>query len=160
MAPTSWKNAESDAFDYFVSELEHEIPELRFCEGHWKLDHWATLNYPSFFQNHVKDKDKDGNSKRPSAKPAKKAKKEDKPETRTSPGPDEIPSDRTLDGLIRMDIDNNAGDIKVPAPQADIGPKLPAQNKVIQEAAPTSVAVKPVQPVVATPVPVTILDPL
>jgi hypothetical protein len=155
MAPTSWKNAESDAFDYFISEVEHEIPELRFCEGHWKLDRWATLNYPSFFQNHVKDKDVDGN--KTSAKPAKKAKKDPEHKIRTSPGPNQIPVDKTLDGLIRMDIDDNAGDVKVPAPQAEMGPDLPAQHKVVQEAAAASVVV---QPAIAIPVPATILDPL
>ena len=29
------------------------IPELRYCENHWKVDHLATINYPGWYSKHI-----------------------------------------------------------------------------------------------------------
>jgi hypothetical protein len=56
LAPPTWSKIDVDASDFFKAEMLHEFTEFRLCEGSWKLDHWATLNYPSWFKNHVKPK--------------------------------------------------------------------------------------------------------
>ena len=34
----------------------HEFIEFQLCKGAWKLDRWATLNYPLWVKNHIKVK--------------------------------------------------------------------------------------------------------
>jgi len=57
LAPLTWTKIEIEASEFFRSEMLSEFSEFRLCNGCWKLELWATLNYPSWFKNHVKIKD-------------------------------------------------------------------------------------------------------
>jgi hypothetical protein len=67
LAPLTWSKINTDAYEFFKLEMLHEFQEFRFCDACWKLDHWATLNYPSWVKNHLK-------LKTPSEKSTKKIK--------------------------------------------------------------------------------------
>lgn len=57
LAPLKWTKIETDAYEFFKSEMLSEFPEFQLCDCCWKLDLWATLNYPSWFKNPIKTKD-------------------------------------------------------------------------------------------------------
>jgi hypothetical protein len=52
-APFKWSQIDNDAYEYFKSKMLNEFTKFQLCEGSWKLDHWATLNYPLWVKNHL-----------------------------------------------------------------------------------------------------------
>ena len=56
LAPSTWLKIDNDAYEYFKSEMLNEFTEFQLCEGSWKLDRWATLNYSSWTNNHLRVK--------------------------------------------------------------------------------------------------------
>jgi hypothetical protein len=84
-----------DAYDFFKSEMLHEFPEFRLCDGSWKLDHWATLNYPSWVKNNIKAKVPSS-----SGRVAKKGKAREE-----TPSPDVALANPDLTSLLRMEED-------------------------------------------------------
>lgn len=55
MAPKTWMKATVEATQYFRREMYAHFPELRLCEGHWKVTRLAVDLYPSWYRSHVKD---------------------------------------------------------------------------------------------------------
>jgi hypothetical protein len=44
-APKTWGKVDAKVAAEYRSEMGRKFPELRLCEGNWKADHIATLNY-------------------------------------------------------------------------------------------------------------------
>jgi hypothetical protein len=66
-APKSWGKVDAQTSSQFQIEMCRKFPELRLCEGNWKVDFIATMNYPSWSSNQAKEKEE--NRKRASAGP-------------------------------------------------------------------------------------------
>ena len=66
-APKSWGKVDAQTSSQFQIEMCRKFPELRLCEGNWKVDLIATMNYPSWYSNQAKEKEE--NRKRASAGP-------------------------------------------------------------------------------------------
>jgi hypothetical protein len=66
-APKSWGKVDAQTSSQFQIEMCRKFPELRLCEGNWKVDLIATMNYPSWFSNQAKEKEE--NRKRAYAGP-------------------------------------------------------------------------------------------
>jgi hypothetical protein len=66
-APKSWGKVDAETSSQFQIEMCRKFPELRLCEGNWKVDLIATMNYPSWYSNQAKEKEE--NRKRASAGP-------------------------------------------------------------------------------------------
>ncbi|KAF8512637.1 hypothetical protein JB92DRAFT_3096734 [Gautieria morchelliformis] len=47
-APKTWSRAPFDAVEYFWANMYKHYPDLRLCEGHWKLNLFASQEYPAF----------------------------------------------------------------------------------------------------------------
>jgi hypothetical protein len=52
-APKTWGRVDAKVAAEYRTEMCRKFPELRLCEGNWKADLIATLNYPSWYNNHV-----------------------------------------------------------------------------------------------------------
>ena len=50
-APKSWGRADAQTSSQFQIEMCRKFPELKLCEGNWKVDLIATMNYPSWYSN-------------------------------------------------------------------------------------------------------------
>ncbi|KAJ6589495.1 hypothetical protein B0H19DRAFT_1367816 [Mycena capillaripes] len=50
----TWGKATLSVMTRFRAVLEAEIPELRLCAGHWKVDKLASITYPSWCGSHRK----------------------------------------------------------------------------------------------------------
>jgi hypothetical protein len=87
-APLTWGKADAEVAHIYRHEMRTKFPEFALCESDWKADHLATEHYPSWYNNHVKRVEIEGDtntsttlptgSKRPAAteiSEAKKAKK-------------------------------------------------------------------------------------
>jgi hypothetical protein len=59
LAPSPWGKASELAYNYFNCEMlnEPEFEFLRYCEGNWKINRWATKAYTSWRHNHLKPGD-------------------------------------------------------------------------------------------------------
>jgi hypothetical protein len=66
-APKSWGKVDAQTSSHFQIEMGRKFTELRLCEGNWKVDLIATMNYPSWFSNQAKEREE--NRKRASAGP-------------------------------------------------------------------------------------------
>lgn len=66
-APKSWGKVDAQTSFQFQIEMCGKFPELRLCEGNWKVDLIATMNYPSWSSSQAKEKEE--NQKRASAGP-------------------------------------------------------------------------------------------
>jgi hypothetical protein len=66
-APKSWGKVDAQTSSQFQTEMCRKFPELRLCEGNWKVDLIATMNYPSWSSNQAKEKEE--SRKRASAGP-------------------------------------------------------------------------------------------
>ena len=49
--PTSWSKKTDIAAAYFYNTMTAKYPEFQFCEGNWKVQHWATERYPDWVKN-------------------------------------------------------------------------------------------------------------
>jgi hypothetical protein len=56
-APKSWGKVDAQTSSQFQIEMCQKFPELRLCEGNWKVDLIATMNYPSWSSNQAKEKE-------------------------------------------------------------------------------------------------------
>ncbi|KAF8236451.1 hypothetical protein L208DRAFT_1251726 [Tricholoma matsutake] len=56
-APKSWGKVDAETSSQFQIKMCQNFPELRLCEGNWKVDLIVTLNYPSWYSTHVKEKE-------------------------------------------------------------------------------------------------------
>ncbi|KAJ6588757.1 hypothetical protein B0H19DRAFT_1248371 [Mycena capillaripes] len=54
LLPETWGKATLSVKTRFRAVLEAEIPELRLCAGHWKVDKLASITYPSWCGLHRK----------------------------------------------------------------------------------------------------------
>jgi hypothetical protein len=70
-APKSWGKVDAKVAAEYRTEMGRKFPELRFCEGNWKADLIATLNYPSWYNNNIEKE----SMKRPSVEPLPTAKR-------------------------------------------------------------------------------------
>ena len=52
-APKSWGKVDSKVAAEYRTEMGRKFPELRLCDGNWKADLIATLNYPSWYSNNI-----------------------------------------------------------------------------------------------------------
>ncbi len=57
-APPRWGEAKPHISQRFRRLMCAQFPELRFCDNNWKVDHIATLHYPSWYRYWVKMKSK------------------------------------------------------------------------------------------------------
>ncbi|KAF8463583.1 hypothetical protein JB92DRAFT_2838875 [Gautieria morchelliformis] len=76
-APKTWSRAPFDAVEYFQANMYKHYPDLRLCEGHWKLNLFATQEYPAFTRalknrGNVKEEPESDNSSSPIPKTPKK----------------------------------------------------------------------------------------
>ncbi|SJL08114.1 uncharacterized protein ARMOST_11477 [Armillaria ostoyae] len=55
-APAKWRAKDDAASAYYRREMESEFIEFRFGADGWKLEKYASLNYSSWYNNHVKSK--------------------------------------------------------------------------------------------------------
>ncbi|KAF8497708.1 hypothetical protein JB92DRAFT_3125604 [Gautieria morchelliformis] len=49
--PVSWAKAPIYTLDFYRDEMYKHHPDLQLCEGHWKADLLAILDYPSWHRN-------------------------------------------------------------------------------------------------------------
>ncbi|KAF8480702.1 hypothetical protein JB92DRAFT_3133028 [Gautieria morchelliformis] len=49
--PVSWAKAPISTLDFYRDEMYKHHPDLQLCEGHWKADLLAILDYPSWHRN-------------------------------------------------------------------------------------------------------------
>lgn len=54
VAPETWSSAGLAASTHYNNEMARRIPEMRFCDSHWKAHLLATNTYPSWHNVHVK----------------------------------------------------------------------------------------------------------
>lgn len=54
-APLSWGKADAEISRLYRHEMCSKFPEFRLCDNDWKADLLATTDYPSWYNNHVKD---------------------------------------------------------------------------------------------------------
>ncbi|KAF8525683.1 hypothetical protein JB92DRAFT_3140232 [Gautieria morchelliformis] len=47
-APKTWSRAPFDTVEYFRANMYKHYPDLCLCEGHWKLNLFASQEYPAF----------------------------------------------------------------------------------------------------------------
>jgi hypothetical protein len=59
-APKSWGKVDAQTSSQFQIEMGRKFSELRLCEGNWKVDLIATMNYPSWYSNQAKEKEENG----------------------------------------------------------------------------------------------------
>jgi hypothetical protein len=52
-APKTWGRVDAKVAAEYKTEMGRRFPELRLCEGNWKADLIATLNYPSWYNNNI-----------------------------------------------------------------------------------------------------------
>jgi len=66
IAPKSWAKSGHYVRQFVYSEILHDstFEFTRYCSGNWKLHKWMILNYGSFYDNHLKDKESKSESKR------------------------------------------------------------------------------------------------
>jgi hypothetical protein len=50
-APKTWGKVDAKVAAEYRTEMGRKFPELQLCEGSWKADLVATLNYPSWYSN-------------------------------------------------------------------------------------------------------------
>ena len=48
LAPTTWAKKIDRANEYFSNTMRIKFPELRLCQGDWKLQEFATERYPAW----------------------------------------------------------------------------------------------------------------
>lgn len=48
LAPTTWAKKIDRANEYFSNTMRTKFPELRLCQGDWKLQEFATERYPAW----------------------------------------------------------------------------------------------------------------
>lgn len=48
LAPTTWAKKIDRANEYFSNTMRAKFPELRLCQGDWKLQEFATERYPAW----------------------------------------------------------------------------------------------------------------
>lgn len=53
MAPVTWGKGSSTVRNFYRTEMYKRIRELRYCENHWKVDYFATVNYSGWYRQHV-----------------------------------------------------------------------------------------------------------
>jgi hypothetical protein len=76
-APEQWGQGNTLMREWYIAEIlsDSNFKFLRYCEGGmWKLAEWTMLNYPSWANNHVSNKDDDGSDSALEPKPTKKTK--------------------------------------------------------------------------------------
>ncbi|KAF8509333.1 hypothetical protein JB92DRAFT_3144742 [Gautieria morchelliformis] len=75
-APKTWTRAPFDAVEYFRANMYKHYPDLRLCEGHWKLNLFASQEYPAFTRpkngGNVKEEPESDNSSSPIPETPKK----------------------------------------------------------------------------------------
>ncbi|KAL1740912.1 hypothetical protein HDZ31DRAFT_46513, partial [Schizophyllum fasciatum] len=54
LLPEKWGKASFEVKMYVWATMEEAFVELRFCDGHWKAQRLATLNYPWWYRKHVR----------------------------------------------------------------------------------------------------------
>ncbi|KAL1663486.1 hypothetical protein GGF50DRAFT_33651, partial [Schizophyllum commune] len=69
LLPEKWGKASFEVKMYVSATLEEAFVEFRFCDGHWKAQRLATLNYPWWYRKHVRRANARGNSSESSHKP-------------------------------------------------------------------------------------------
>ncbi|KAL1699791.1 hypothetical protein EV121DRAFT_173629, partial [Schizophyllum commune] len=69
LLPEKWGKASFEVKMYVSATLEEAFVEFRFCDGHWKAQRLATLNYPWWYRKHVRRTNARGNSSESSHKP-------------------------------------------------------------------------------------------
>jgi len=50
---TKWGKASVVVQQYYRQAMYAQFPDLRLCDGHWKVDKLATESYPGWHRNHV-----------------------------------------------------------------------------------------------------------
>jgi hypothetical protein len=70
-APKTWGKVDAKVANEYRTEMGQKFPELQLCEGSWKADLIATLNYPSWYNNHFEKE----SMKRTSVEPLPTAKR-------------------------------------------------------------------------------------
>ena len=70
-APKTWGKVDAKVAAEYRTEMGRKFPELRLCEGNWKADLIATLNYPSWYNNNIEKE----SMKRTSVEPLPTAKR-------------------------------------------------------------------------------------
>jgi hypothetical protein len=53
-APMTWSQAHISAVQYYRQEMYRDHPDLRLCEGDWKVDLLAVQNYPAWCRTRTK----------------------------------------------------------------------------------------------------------
>ncbi|KAF8524529.1 hypothetical protein JB92DRAFT_3109438 [Gautieria morchelliformis] len=76
-APKTWSRAPFDMVEYFWANMYKHYPNLRLCEGHWKLNLFASQQYPAFTRapkngGNVKEEPESDNSSSPIPETPKK----------------------------------------------------------------------------------------
>ncbi|KAL1734811.1 hypothetical protein EV714DRAFT_179351, partial [Schizophyllum commune] len=56
LLPAKWGKASFEVQMYVWATMEEAFVELRFCDGHWKVQRLATLNYPWWYGKHVRSR--------------------------------------------------------------------------------------------------------
>jgi len=53
MALATWGKGSSTVRNFYRMEMYKRIPELHYCENHWKVNHFAMMNYSRWYCQHV-----------------------------------------------------------------------------------------------------------
>lgn len=53
MAPTTWGKSSATTRNFYRMEMYKRVPELQYCENHWKADHLTTMNYSGWYRKHI-----------------------------------------------------------------------------------------------------------
>lgn len=54
--PPRWGEVTAEADEIYKNGMAKVLPEMQYCEDHWKATYLATHCYPSWYNNHVKKK--------------------------------------------------------------------------------------------------------
>jgi hypothetical protein len=52
-APATWGKIDTGSWAHFLTYMYVRHPELRLCEGDWKIHFWCTTHYPGWHKHHV-----------------------------------------------------------------------------------------------------------